>query len=334
VEGALHTFVFADLAGFTALTEAHGDEEAADLAADFYRRIRALLEQCGGQEIKQLGDAVMLRLDDPAAAIDLASRVVEEASTRHGALGVRVGMHTGPAVERDGDWFGSSVNLAARVAGRALGGEVLLTAATRESAGHALAERTVQRRGAQRFKNVGESVDLWAVIVESDRGEGGLPLDPVCRMAIDPARSAHHVVHRGVQYHFCSERCAMAFRNDAARFVERQHRDGDVLVSDRARFDVAARLGRAYERGRLTDGELEERIERALAARTRAQLRDVTSDLPQRRRRVGPIRGTWWFVRWLARRPARWRRRLQRRAEIRRLSKAQGPPRAGITGGP
>jgi adenylate cyclase len=319
-----HTFVFADLAGFTALTEAHGDEQAADLAADFYRRIRLLLEECGGQEIKQLGDAVMLRVDDAAAAVDLAVQVVEEASTRHGTLGVRVGMHTGPAVERDGDWFGASVNIAARVAGRALGGEVLLTAATRDAVGSSLDHCTVQRRGSQRFKNIGDPVELWAVIVESDREESGLPLDPVCRMAVDPARSDHRTVHRGVEYHFCSARCASSFRQDPARYVSRQHRDGDVLVSDRAKFEVAARLGRAYERGRLTNDELEERMERALVARRRAELRELTSDLPHQRRRVGPIRGTWLLLRWVARRPVSWRRRLLHRREARRVSRLSG----------
>jgi class 3 adenylate cyclase/YHS domain-containing protein len=319
VDRVAHTFVFADLAGFTALTEAHGDERAADLAAEFYGRIGALLEECGGQEIKQLGDAVMLRVDDATTAVDLAVRVVEEASRRHGTLGVRVGMHTGPAVERGGDWFGASVNVAARVAARAERGEVLLTAATREAVGAALDDRTVLRRGAQRLKNVGEPVELCAVIVDPDRADGGLPLDPVCRMAVDPARSEHRTVHRGVEYHFCSAGCWDSFREHPARYVNRQHRGGDVLVSDRARFQVAARLGREYERGRLTDAELEERLERALVARRRADLRDVTSDLPRQRRRVGPLRGTWLFLLWVGRRPRSWRRRLLRRREARRL---------------
>lgn len=305
----VHTFVFADLAGFTALTEAHGDDRAADLAADFYREIGQLLESCGGQEIKQLGDAVMLRLDDASQAVDLAVRVVEQSAIRHGALGVRVGMHTGPAVERNGDWFGAAVNLAARVAAHASSGEVLLTADSKQAAARSLADRTLARRGAQRFKNVGEPTALWAVVVEPDRDEGGFPLDPVCRMAVDPARAADREVHRGVPYHFCSEACAAAFRAEPSRHVARQHRAGDVLVSDRARFSVAARLGRAYERGRLGEHELEERLERALAARTRAHLRDVTADLPRRRRRAGPFRGTWVFVRWLTRRPVRWWRR-------------------------
>ena len=130
-----HTFLFADLSGFTALTEAHGDEHAADLAASFFQDARSLLAAHRAQEVKTLGDAIMIRCDAPQSAIGLALRLVREVGARHGFPSVRVGMHTGPAVERDGDWFGQSVNLAARVSGAASGGEVLVSGATATAAG-------------------------------------------------------------------------------------------------------------------------------------------------------------------------------------------------------
>ena len=292
---AAHTFVFADLAGYSAATEAHGDERAADLVAAFYARVRELLADCEGQEVKQLGDALMLRLDDAATAVRLATRVAAESGVAHGELGVRVGMHTGPAVERYGDWFGASVNLAARVAAHASSGEVLITEATREAAEPALADRVVQDRGAQRFRNIAERVRLFAILVDADRAAGGLPLDPVCRMTVDPVRSSEIVVHRGIEYRFCSAGCRSAFEARPGQYVARQHRDAHVLVSERARLEVAAQLGRAYETGRLAEDELEERIDRALGARTRADLRDVTTDLPRsdrhrRRRRFRRLR--------------------------------------------
>jgi len=121
------TFLFADIAGFTALTEAHGDAEAADLAEDFSRRVEELLSDHAAEQVKQIGDALMLRSAAADHAIQLGLRVVHEVGRRHGFPAVRVGMHTGPAVERRGDWFGTTVNLAARVAGAASGCEVLLT---------------------------------------------------------------------------------------------------------------------------------------------------------------------------------------------------------------
>src|SRR5918998_1738811 len=90
-----NTFLFADLAGFTAMTEAHGDEVAADAVADFYSGVRGLLGEFDAEEIKSIGDAVMLRVPAPPAAIELAVRLVVEVGTRHRSLAVRVGAHTG-----------------------------------------------------------------------------------------------------------------------------------------------------------------------------------------------------------------------------------------------
>ena len=104
-----HTFLFADLAGFTALTEAHGDARAADLAGEFCGSVKALLPDEGAEAVKTIGDAVMVRLSDARDAVRLAVRVTDEIGAQHGVPSVRVGMHTGPAVERTGDWFGATV---------------------------------------------------------------------------------------------------------------------------------------------------------------------------------------------------------------------------------
>jgi adenylate cyclase len=124
------TFLFADIVGFTALTVEHGDERAADVALDFRRRVRALLPRHRAEEVKGLGDAVMVRVDHPDLAIRLGVLIVRETGSRNGDPPVRVGMHTGPAVERDGDWYGAAVNLAARLCQAARPGEVLVSDAT------------------------------------------------------------------------------------------------------------------------------------------------------------------------------------------------------------
>jgi adenylate cyclase len=123
------TFLFADIAGFTALTEAHGDEEAANLVADFCDAVKGELP-AGAAHVKTIGDALMLRIPDPGEAILLGLHITHGLMPAHGAPAVRVGLHHGSAIERDGDYFGAAVNLAARVSGVATGGEVLLTAQT------------------------------------------------------------------------------------------------------------------------------------------------------------------------------------------------------------
>lgn len=148
-----HTFLFADLVGFTTLTSERGDEAAADLAISFAQRISWLAGDHRARVIKSIGDAVMVRGEDPADAILLGMRIVEDVDAGDGFPPVRVGMHTGPAAERGGDWFGSTVNLAARVAASARGGEVLVTQATR-AATESLLDVRLHRVGPRGFKNV------------------------------------------------------------------------------------------------------------------------------------------------------------------------------------
>lgn len=216
----VHTFLFADLAGFTALTETHGDEQAADLVAAFCQRIREFLPDYGASEIKGIGDAVMLRADAAEQAVRLGLRLVHDVGRRHGFPAVRVGMHTGSAVERDGDWFGGTVNLAARVASIASGCEVLLTEATKIAAGD-VAEVQLRNRGEERFRNVTDPVHLYAAYPDTERAASGWPIDPVCRMTVDPERSAGVLIHRDVEYHFCSLECVGGFADDPDSFAAR-----------------------------------------------------------------------------------------------------------------
>src|SRR5438128_1612519 len=212
-----HTFLFADLAGFTALTEAHGDRQAADVAAEFYQPVRRLLPPDQMEEVKTIGDALMVRGGGPAAAIRLGLGIVQDVGRQHGFPAVRVGMNTGQALERDGDWFGSAVNIAARVSGVASGGEVLLTETTKAAAGE-LEGVHLQERGRHALKNIGEPVLLFAAVRQGERDAVGLPIDPVCRMAVDPDHSAGRLTHGGVESYFCSLECAGAFAADPAKY--------------------------------------------------------------------------------------------------------------------
>src|ERR687894_2474823 len=110
----MQTFLFADLAGFTAMTEAHGDEVAADAVSEFCRGVRELLPEFDAEQVKSIGDAVMVRVPEASAAIDLAVRLIGEVGTRHGSLAVRVGVHTGPAVQRHRGWVGAPANPSGR----------------------------------------------------------------------------------------------------------------------------------------------------------------------------------------------------------------------------
>ena len=213
-----HTFLFADLAGFTALTEAHGDEDAADLVGGFCRDVRDLLAEHGAEEVKALGDALMLHVREPDRAVELGLRVVGELGARSGFPVVRVGMHTGAAVERGGDWFGATVNLAARVSALSGGGEVLITEAVRLAAG-AMPGVELRSRGVEKLRNMREPVHLYTALRDDGVGPLTPHIDPVCRMAVDPETSAGSLMFADVRHHFCSLACARAFADAPSSYA-------------------------------------------------------------------------------------------------------------------
>jgi class 3 adenylate cyclase/YHS domain-containing protein len=210
------SFIFADIAGFTALTEAHGDEEALALVTEFSDAIAAELPPIQGEHVKTIGDAVMLRIPDPADAILLGIRIARGMLGDHGAPSIRVGLHHGPAIERNGDYFGAAVNLAARVSAMAAGGEALVSGQTAALAPD-LDGVIYESRGRHELRNVREPVELFAALplgASRDR----LPIDPVCRMAVDPERAPGRLLHGGTAYFFCSLTCAGQFAQEPARF--------------------------------------------------------------------------------------------------------------------
>ena len=124
-------FCFVDLTGFTRYTEEEGDEEALDLVERFIETVEATLP-AEALIVKTIGDEVMIVSPDPVTLTEWAVGFLGLFSERPQP---RVGVHYGRAVYRDGDYFGSEVNLAHRVVARALGGEVMVTTAVADALG-------------------------------------------------------------------------------------------------------------------------------------------------------------------------------------------------------
>jgi adenylate cyclase len=213
------TFLFADIAGFTALTEVHGDEEAARVVAVFSEAVSRELPTFGATHVKTIGDALMLRIPDPAQAVQLGLRIALDVMRGHRAPAVRVGLHHGPAVERDNDYFGAAVNLAARVSSAATGGEVLLTRETAVLAPD-LEDVEYESRGPTPLRNVSEPVELVAALRPCASTEQRLAIDPVCRIGVDPRHAAGRLVIDDTVYYFCSLACAGTFARHPERYVE------------------------------------------------------------------------------------------------------------------
>jgi len=124
---------FLDLSGYTRLTEERGDAAAADLAASLGDIAQQTSRQHGGRPVKWLGDGVMFHFPDPRESAVAALELVERTPAA-GLPPAHVGVAAGPVVMQDGDYFGRTVNLAARVSGRAGPSEVLVTSEVVETA--------------------------------------------------------------------------------------------------------------------------------------------------------------------------------------------------------
>ena len=208
------TFVFVDLAGFTALTEIHGDSDAADTVDLFVERVRESLGS-GDRLIKTIGDAVMLTAQDPAAAVGLTSRIVESTHRERHFPQTRVGLHNGTAVERGGDYVGSAVNLAARVAAQAGPDETLSTDAV-ATAASALGVDVIDR-GPFQLRNIADAVELFELLLCP--GMQGTVVDPVCRARIDRDQAQGRLRFADVEHWFCSLDCAALFAAQPERFT-------------------------------------------------------------------------------------------------------------------
>ena len=207
------SFIFADLSGFTAMTELHGDEDAAAIALKFAELARSsLTEEC--RLVKTIGDAVMIVSTSPRTALLVALTLRDKAAAEPLFPLVRTGVHHGPAVERDGDFFGASVNLAARIAAYARAGQVLCSSEVAAAAESTDGVDAVAI-GEATFKNVSMPVRVFELVRRDERRERSA-VDPVCRMRVDPSTSFARIRDGNDEHHFCSAACLSTFLSRAS----------------------------------------------------------------------------------------------------------------------
>jgi adenylate cyclase len=123
---------FADLVGFTALAQQVTDAELAEVVDQFERLAYDVVVAGGGRVVKMIGDEVMFLVDDPVFAAEIALGLAEASRDAAGLSDVRVGLAVGSVVEREGDAFGATVNLASRATAIAYPGTVVVSPELRE----------------------------------------------------------------------------------------------------------------------------------------------------------------------------------------------------------
>src|SRR4051794_26257798 len=123
---------FLDITGYTRLTQERGDDAAADLAGTLARLVERSSVRHGGKPIKWLGDGVMFYFRDPGPGVRAALEMVDAVAAA-GLPPAHVGLHAGPVLFQEGDYFGQTVNLSARIADFARSGEVLVSLAVADA---------------------------------------------------------------------------------------------------------------------------------------------------------------------------------------------------------
>jgi len=197
------SILIADLSGYTALTEAHGSETAADLIDQYLSHVdEALVGDCYLHE--RVGDEVMIisaSADNLAAtAVLLLKNICEKANF----LQLHGGLHTGTLLKRNNNFFGSSLNLTSRIASKASPGTFLCS----DIFFNALSDThktAFASKGKHGFKNVKDEIELYEFLLQSEKK---FFVDPVCRMLIGDKGIPHPT---DVELFFCSTECLNAY---------------------------------------------------------------------------------------------------------------------------
>ncbi|HET6953872.1 MAG TPA: adenylate/guanylate cyclase domain-containing protein, partial [Acidimicrobiales bacterium] len=135
-QGQLGVVGFADLVGFTALSQQVGDDELAAIVDRFERLAFDAVTAEGGRVVKMIGDEVMFTVDEPRAAAEIALALAEGTRGADDLSELRVGLAYGPLLEREGDLYGPMVNLASRITAVAFPGTIVVSASIHDALVH------------------------------------------------------------------------------------------------------------------------------------------------------------------------------------------------------
>jgi serine/threonine protein kinase/class 3 adenylate cyclase len=164
------TLMFSDMEGFTVMTERLGDREAYRVIQDHNRIVREQLRAHGGHELELQGDGFLLAFASPLSGLRCAV-AIQRAFAAHSAehpdepIRVRIGLHTGEAIKDRDKFFGRTVILAARIAAQATGGEILVSAALKETTQTASGIRFGAAREVE-LKGIAEPQRIHGVVWE------------------------------------------------------------------------------------------------------------------------------------------------------------------------
>jgi class 3 adenylate cyclase len=201
--------MFIDLASFTPLAEAMGDIKAAEVLERFSGIVRTAIRRCHGRIVKQIGDAFMLVFAEPYSAVSCALEIEQRAGQEEQFPSVRSGLHWGTVLYREGDYLGSNVNIASRLAEEAQRHQHLVTGEVWRRAREIEGVEFV-RLGKRRLKGLAAEVEVFEARAVGPAGVQRV-VDPVCGMELGVAEVAARLTVDGHEHAFHSDACLKKF---------------------------------------------------------------------------------------------------------------------------
>jgi adenylate cyclase len=210
--------MFVDLASFTPLAEAMGDIRAAMVLDRFADMVRRAVQRCHGRIVKQIGDGFMIVFPECFSAVSCGLELEERSSTEPQFPAIRVGLHWGPLLYREGDYVGSNVNIAARIADEAQRHQFLVTDEVRRRA-KAYEGAEFVRLGRRRLKGLAAEVEVFEVSSIEPSAIDRV-VDPVCKMEMGAREVVARLAVEGRDHAFCSEDCLRKFVKSPDKYIK------------------------------------------------------------------------------------------------------------------
>lgn len=210
-ESTVATVAFVDLAGFSAIADVYGDASAIAVLGRFEELVRQALDGLG-PPIKWIGDEAMFGFPDPATALAVLGRLLPSCRSEPRIPLTRTGLHHGPVLRRSNDLFGSTVNIAARIAALASPGQMLATGPIATIA--AASGIVAQDLGKVALRSIADHLPLYAIELAPALDPAWI--DPVCKMH---APFAAYRRTTPTEPWFCSALCAEAYRRSPETYA-------------------------------------------------------------------------------------------------------------------
>lgn len=209
------SFLIADLAGYTALTEIHGGFSASDLIHRYIELVEDSIKK-DTRLVERIGDEVLITSDSIGGLIDTSLTLLNTIENEPHFPSVHMGLHSGLVIKRDGKYYGHTLNLTSRICSYARAGQILCSQEIVDTVKNS-GKYSFLKLGNIQFKNVTDPLAVFEIVVDSKRES--ISFDPVCKMQIDINKSPAKLVYDGNTYFFCSYRCLKKIIKNPSIFI-------------------------------------------------------------------------------------------------------------------